>query len=64
MDGDTTEWDGWTVGLVREYVDAMACQAGEIPEELLEAATEKARLNVIGAKHAAERLEHDLQRMS
>ena len=64
VEGDTPEWDGWTVGLVREYVDAMASQAGETPEELVEAATEKARLDIVGAKHATECLEQDLARMS
>ena len=42
----------------------MASQVDDGPEELLEAATEKARLDIIGAKHAAERLEQDLQMMS
>jgi hypothetical protein len=64
VEGDTAEWDGWTVGMVREYIDSMASQAGEAPEELLEAATEKARLDVISAKQAAERVEKDLKRMS
>ena len=51
--------------LVREYVvDAIASCAGEDPEELPEAATEKARLDVIGAKQAVERVEQDLARMS
>jgi hypothetical protein len=64
VEGDTTEWDGWTVGLVREYVDAMASQADEAPEELLEAATQKAQRDVISAKQAADRVEQDLERMS
>lgn len=64
VEEDTAEWDGWSVGLVREYVDAMASQAGETSEGLLEAATEKARLDVIGAKQAVERVEKDLERMS
>ncbi len=64
VEEDTAEWDGWTVGLVREYVDAMASCAGEDPEELLEAATEKAGRDVISAKQAAERVEQDLARMS
>jgi hypothetical protein len=61
---DTAEWDGWTVGVVREYVVSMAASAGESPEELLEAATEQGRLDVIGAKQALERVEKDLERMS
>jgi hypothetical protein len=64
VEGDTTEWDGWTVGLVREYVDAMASRAGEAPEELIEAATEKAGRDVSSAKQAAERVKQDLERMS
>jgi hypothetical protein len=64
VEGDTAEWDGWTVGMVREYVVSMASAAGESPEELLEAATEKARLDVISAKQALERVEKDLERMS
>jgi hypothetical protein len=45
-------------------VVSMASEAGESPEELLEAATEKARLEVISAKQAVERVEKDLERMS
>jgi hypothetical protein len=64
VEGDTAEWDGWTVGMVSEYIDSMASAAGESLKELLEAATEKARLDVISAKQAVERIEKDLERMS
>ncbi len=64
VEGDTAEWEGWTVGMVIEYVVSMASEAGESPKELLEAATEKARLDVISAKQAVERVEKDLERMS
>ena len=64
VEGDTAEWDGWTVEMVIEYVDSMASATGESPEELLEAATEKARLDVISAKQALERVEKALERMS
>jgi hypothetical protein len=64
VEEDTAEWDGWTVGMVMEYVVSMASEAGESPKELLEAATEKARLDVISAKVAAESVEKDLERMS
>jgi hypothetical protein len=64
VEGDTAEWDGWTVGMVMEYVVSMASTAGESPKELLEAATEKARLDVISAKQAVESVEKDLKRMS
>ena len=55
VDEDTAEWDGWTVGLVREYIDSIASEAGEAPEELLEAATEKAGRDIISAKQASSR---------
>ena len=54
VDGDTAEWDGWTVGLVREHVVSMASQAGDTSEELLEAATEKAGRDVSGAKRLSD----------
>ncbi len=59
-----TEWDGWTVSLVRECISAIASGAEENEEKLVEAATERARLDVISAKAAAERVERDLERMS
>jgi hypothetical protein len=58
------EWDGWTVSLVRECICAIASAANEDEEDLLEAATEKARLDIISARAAAERVEQDLRRMS
>ena len=58
------EWDGWTVSLVRECISAIASAAKEDQEELVEAATERARLDIISAKAAAERVEQDLARMS
>lgn len=61
--GDTAEWDGWSVGLVRECLSVIASAAGEDIEELLEGAREKARLDVISAKHEAERVEEQLQNM-
>jgi hypothetical protein len=64
VEEDTAEWDGWTVEMVMEYVVSMASEAGESPKELLEAAMEKARLDVISAKGAVERVEKDLERMS
>jgi hypothetical protein len=58
------EWDGWTVSLVRECISAIASAAKEDEEELVEAATERARLVIISTKAAAERVEQDLARMS
>src|SRR5918994_6040806 len=37
------EWDGWTVSLVRECISAIVSAAKEDQEELIEAATERAR---------------------
>src|ERR671910_1620720 len=53
--GDTAEWDGWSVGLVRECVSVIASAAGEDLEALMEGARTKARLDVISAKHEAQR---------
>jgi hypothetical protein len=64
LEGDMTEWDGWTVALVRECISAIASAAKEDVEGLLEAATQRARLDLISAKSAAERVEQDLARMS
>jgi hypothetical protein len=64
LEGDMAEWDGWTVSLVRECIAAIASVAGEDEEELMGGATERARLDVISAKAAAERVEQDLARMS
>jgi vacuolar-type H+-ATPase subunit H len=58
------EWDGWTVSLVRECISAIASAAKEDQEELIEAATQRARLDIISTKSAAERVEQDLVRMS
>jgi hypothetical protein len=64
LEGDMAEWNGWTVSLVRESVFATASVAGKDEQGLIEAATEQARLDIISAKAAAERVEQDLARMS
>jgi hypothetical protein len=64
LEGDMTEWDGWTVSLVRECIVRIASVVGENPEVLTEAAKQTAHLNVIRAKSAAERVESDLKRRS
>jgi hypothetical protein len=61
--GDTSEWDGWSVGLVRECLAVMASAADENLEELMEGAREEARLDVISAKQEAERVEIELSNM-
>jgi hypothetical protein len=54
----------WTVSLVREGISVIAQAAGEDLEELLESATEGARLEVRRTKSEAERVERDLRDMS
>jgi hypothetical protein len=61
--GDTAEWDGWTVGLVRECISVIASHVGEDEEELFEAAVRMARLDVASAKARAEEIERDLKNM-
>jgi hypothetical protein len=54
----------WTVSLVREGISVLAQAAGEDLEELLESASEGARLEVRRTKIEAERVERDLRDMS
>jgi hypothetical protein len=61
--GDTAEWDGWSVGLVRECLSVIASAAGEDLEALMDGAREWARLDVISAKSEAEKVEGQLQNM-
>src|SRR5215212_7872446 len=56
LEGDMTEWEGWTVSLVRECISAIASVAGEDELELVAGATERARLDIISAQAAAERV--------
>ena len=58
-----SEWDGWSVGLVRGCLAVMASVVDENLEELMEVAREKARLDVISAKQEAERVEIELSNM-
>jgi hypothetical protein len=61
---DWEDYEGWTVGVVRAGVEAIAQATGEDPEELLEAATAGARREIIGKEQAAERVTKDLEMMS
>ena len=54
----------WTVSLVREGISVLAQAAGEDLEELLESASEGARLEVRRTKSEAERVARDLRDMS
>lgn len=58
------EHEGWNAGAVRAGIEAIASATREDPDELIEHATEKARLEIISAKHRAEEVERDLERMS
>ena len=58
------EFEGWTAGLVRECMVAIASCAKEDPQKLLMSAVEDARRAVIRAKKAAGEMERDLKRMS
>ena len=64
-DSDSWEgYEGWTAGLVRAVIDAIAQATDEGPEELLEAATRNARLKMERAKVEAEKVERDLKNMA
>jgi hypothetical protein len=49
--------------MVRAGIEAVAKATNEDPEELLKAATDGTRRDVIGKEQAAERMKQDLQRM-
>jgi hypothetical protein len=51
----------WTASSVRTAVTTVAKIAGKNPEKLVEAATERARLEVVRTKRAVEELEGDLK---
>jgi hypothetical protein len=58
------EFEGWTVGLVRECVGAIASHAEADPDKLLVAAAKDASRAVVRAKHAVEKIEQDLRNMA
>ena len=64
---DSDSWgsyEGWTAGLVRAVIEAVAQATDEEPEELLEAATSDARFEVERTKLEAEKVERDLRNMA
>jgi hypothetical protein len=64
-DSDSWEsYEGWTAGLVRAVIEAVARATDEEPEELLEAATSDARFEVERTKLEAEKVERDLRNMA
>src|SRR5215212_7260042 len=61
-DSDSWEgYEGWTAGLVRAVIEAVARATDEEPEELLEAATSSAKFKVERTKLEAEKVERDLR---
>jgi hypothetical protein len=64
-DSDSWEgYEGWTAGLARAVIEAIARATDEDPEELVEAATRSARFKVERAKLEAEKVERDLRNMA
>ncbi len=61
---DWEEYEGWTAGMVRSVIEAVAKATDEDPEELLGYATDAARRDVIGKEQDAEQVTKDLERMS
>ena len=63
---DSNSWEGyegWTAGLVRAVIDAIAQTTDEEPEELVEAATRDAWFKMERTKLEAENVERDLRNM-
>ena len=58
------DYEGWTAGMVRVGIEAVANATGEDPEELLEATIDGARRDIIGKEQAAERVKQDLEKLS
>jgi hypothetical protein len=61
---DWKDYEGWTVGVVRAGVEAIAQATDEDPEKLLKYATDGAKRDVISKEQAAERVKQDLEKMS
>jgi hypothetical protein len=57
-------FEGWSVGLVRECLGAIASHAEGDPDKLLVAAAKDASRAVVRAKHAVEEVERDLKSMA
>jgi hypothetical protein len=64
---DSDSWEGykgWTAGLVRAVIEAVAQATDEVPEELLEAAIRSAQWKAERSKLEAEKVERDLRNMA
>ncbi len=58
------DFEGWTAGMVRAGLEAIAGTTGEDPEVLLEVVTDQATREAAKAKHQAEQVERELANMS
>ncbi|PLS83442.1 MAG: hypothetical protein CYG60_21975 [Actinobacteria bacterium] len=58
------DYDGWTAGVVRAGIKAVAHATDEDPTELLEFATDSAKRAIIGKEQTAEQVARDLSAMS
>ncbi len=63
-DVEWEDFEGWTAGMVKAGLEAIAGATGEDPEELLEAVAEGAIRDAAKAKHQAEQVEGELTNMS
>jgi hypothetical protein len=64
-DSDSWEgYEGWTAGLVRAVIDAIAKVTDEVPEDLVEAATRDTRFKAERTKRETEKVELDLRNMA
>jgi hypothetical protein len=64
-DSDSWEgYEGWTAGMVRKVIEAVAQVTGEEPDELMEAATRSALWKAERSKLEAEKVEQDLKNMA
>jgi hypothetical protein len=60
---DWEEFEGWTAGMVRAGLEAIARATDEDPEALLEALTEAAKIEERGAKFEVKEMERELSMM-
>ena len=64
-DSDSWEgYEGWTAGLVRAVIEAVAQATEEGPEDLLEGATRGARFKMERTKRETEKVEQELRNMA
>ena len=64
VDVDWEDYEGWTTGTVRAGIEAIAKATDEDPKELLEAATDGTKREIIDKERTAEQVKQDLEKMS